>query len=75
MRINPKLLLPIGVLLMLVGAGLPFLMVIHIVESTFFLNFLSSAASTIGLALGLISIAVQEVSRRSKDKKEDSYKR
>jgi hypothetical protein len=52
--LSPKTLLVIGVFLMLAGAGLPFLMVIHVLESTFFLNFFSFGAQVSGLFLGMI---------------------
>jgi len=51
---NPKALLIIGFSLILAGVLLPFLMVIHILESTFFLNFFSFAAQVTGLFLGFI---------------------
>ena len=54
---SPKTTLIVGVFLMLVGAVLPFLMVIHIFESTFFLNFVAFAAQVTGLFLGTIGIA------------------
>ena len=50
----PGILIGIGFLLVLFGAVAPFLMVMHIVPSTFTLNFLSYAASLSGLILGLI---------------------
>jgi hypothetical protein len=53
---SPRLLLGLSLLLMLLGILLPFLMVIHLLESTFFLNFFSWAVSVIGLALGMISV-------------------
>ena len=53
-RIPPWGLILIGFFLVLTGAVLPFLMVIHIVPSTFFLNFFSYGASLIGLFLGII---------------------
>ena len=55
---SPRRLLVIGVFLMLVGIALPFLMVIQVVESTFFLNFLSWGASVAGLAFGTIGFAM-----------------
>ena len=55
---SPRLLLGLSLLLMLLGILLPFLMVIHLVESTFFLNFFSWAVSVIGLALGMISVTL-----------------
>jgi hypothetical protein len=52
--VSPKTTLVIGIFLMLAGAILPFLMVIHILESTFFLNFVSFGAQVAGLFLGFI---------------------
>lgn len=43
----------IGFVLVLFGAVAPFLMVMKILPSTFFLNFLAYAASVSGLILGL----------------------
>jgi hypothetical protein len=43
---------------MLLGIILPFLMVIHVLESTFFLNFFSWGASVAGLALGTLGFAL-----------------
>jgi len=54
---SPRLLLSLGLILMLLGILLPFLMLIHIVESTFFLNFFSWGASVGGLFLGVIGVA------------------
>jgi hypothetical protein len=51
---NPKALLIVGFSLILAGVAFPFLMVLHILESTFFLNFFSFAAQVIGLFLGFI---------------------
>jgi hypothetical protein len=51
-------MLVVGFLLIFLGGVvLPFLMVLHIIESTFFLVFLSFTSSTIGLFLGLIGAA------------------
>ena len=55
---SPRLLLSLGLLLMLLGVILPFLMVIHILESSFFLNFFSWGASVAGLAFGTIGFAM-----------------
>jgi di/tricarboxylate transporter len=50
-----RTMLVVGFLLIFLGGVvLPFLMVLHIIESTFFLVFLSFTSSTIGLFLGLI---------------------
>jgi hypothetical protein len=47
----------IGLILMLLGIILPFLILIHVLESTFFLNFFSWGASVAGLFLGVIGVA------------------
>ena len=57
---SPRLLLVLGVLLMLLGIVLPFLMVIRVLESTFFLNFLAWGASVGGLAFGTIGFALSK---------------
>jgi hypothetical protein len=44
----------IGFVLVVLGAVLPFLMVMQIIKSTFFLNFFSYGATVSGLFLGLI---------------------
>ncbi len=46
-----------GIFLMVLGVALPMLMVMHILESTFFLNFFSFGVSVCGLFIGLISLA------------------
>jgi len=51
---NPRTLLIIGFSLLLAGVILPFLMVIHVLESTFLLNFFSFGAQVAGLFLGFI---------------------
>ena len=62
---SPRFLLSLGVGLMLLGIILPFLMVIHVLESTFFLNFFSWGASVAGLAFGTIGFATYSRSRKN----------
>ena len=62
---HPWSLILIGFLLSVLGTVLPFLMVIHVVASTFFLNFFSVAVMITGLALG-IGGASQYVRRNRK---------
>ena len=62
---SPRFLLGLGVFLMLLGIILPFLMLIQVLESTFFLNFLAWGASVAGLAFGTIGFAMY--SKGSKD--------
>lgn len=62
---SPRFMLGLGVFLMLLGIALPFLMVIRVLESSFFLNFLSWGVSVAGLAFGTIGFAMY--SKRGKD--------
>ena len=55
--INPKLLLGVGLLLLVLGFVLPFMMVMHIIPSTYFLNFFSYGASLVGLIMGMLGAA------------------
>ena len=61
---SPRLLLSLGVFLLLLGVVLPFLMVMRVLESTFFLNFFSWGASVTGLALGTIGFALYVRTKR-----------
>ena len=65
MMTNPRFLLNLGVILMLLGVILPFLMVIHVLESTFFLNFFSWGASVAGLSFGTIGFAMYTRTKKS----------
>lgn len=62
---SPRFLLILGVILLLLGILLPFLMVIQVLESTFFLNFFSWGASVAGLALGTIGFAMYSRGRKN----------
>jgi hypothetical protein len=61
---RPILLIMVGFLLVLAGWGLPFLMVMHIIPSTFFLNFFAYAAGLAGLLMGMIGSAMYFRGRR-----------
>ena len=61
---SPRFLLGLSILLMLLGIVLPFLMVIHVLTSTFFLNFFSWGASVAGLAFGTIGFAMHTRERK-----------
>lgn len=54
---RPWALIGIGFLLSIMGIALPLLMLMHLLTSTFFLNFLSFTASMSGLILGIIGSA------------------
>jgi membrane associated rhomboid family serine protease len=62
-------LIVIGFFLVLLGAVLPFLMVLRLIESTLLLNFVAFSASVAGLFLGVIGMAtyVGEKRRRRQD--------
>jgi hypothetical protein len=64
MKNSPRTLLSLGIMLMLFGVILPFLMVIHILESTFFLNFFAWGVSVAGLAFGTIGFAMYSKGRK-----------
>jgi hypothetical protein len=66
-QLSPLQLILIGFLLSLMGVVLPFLMVMRILESTFFLNFFSYGASVSGLFLGIMG-AAQYVGKNRKQK-------
>lgn len=55
---RPWTMVLIGLLLSLAGIALPFLMVIHAIPSTLFLNFFSFTASMAGLILGIIGASL-----------------
>lgn len=69
MGMHPGRFIIAAILLLIVGAVLPFLMMIRVVDSSFFLNFLSYIASVVGLFIGIIGIAmyVGEDKRKKKD--------
>lgn len=50
---RPWTLIVIGLILSLLGTVLPFLMVIHLIPSTLFLDFFSVMSMIVGLAIGL----------------------
>ncbi len=62
----------IGFLCVLVGAVLPFLMVMQILPSTFFLNFVSFATSVIGIFLGVIGVAMYTGLQKQRERNEYS---
>lgn len=57
-------LIILGLVLLLIGAALPFVMVIRLLESTLVLNFLAAISSIAGLTVGLIGIVMYDRSRR-----------
>jgi membrane associated rhomboid family serine protease len=64
---QPKLFVVIGFFLVSFGFIGPLLMVVGVLESTFFLNFLSYAASVGGLFMGIIGAAWYTRIKRRRD--------
>jgi hypothetical protein len=56
-QFTPLQLIVIAGVLLVLGAVLPFLMVIRLIEPSFALSFFSYGASLVGLVMGLIGIA------------------
>lgn len=57
-RIDGRGIILLGFVLVLLGVVLPFLMVMHVLEASFPLAFISYAASMGGLILGIIGAAM-----------------
>ena len=66
---QPLRLILIGFVLVTLGMVLPFLMVMQVVESTFFMNFFSFGASVSGIFLGIIGGAMYVRQSQKKKKK------
>jgi hypothetical protein len=54
--LTPIQMIIIGFVLILLGALLPFLMVLDVFKSTFFLNFFAYGCQVIGVFIGLMGI-------------------
>ena len=68
MSIDPKILLGVGFLLLVIGVVLPFLMVLKYIPSTFFLDFFSYGASFLGLIIGMIGAMSLVARSRKRDR-------
>ncbi len=55
-RWSPRGMLILAALLLLVGTGLPFLMVVRVLEATFALAFVSYGATIAGAFLGYLGV-------------------
>ena len=71
LRLGPKRLIWIAFGLLMAGVILPLLMVMQIIRSTIFLNFLAFFLSLAGFILGMIGTALYVAIHRKKDK--DKY--
>lgn len=70
-NLSPRAMVVTGVLMMVIGGVVvPFLVVIHIIQSDFLLLFVSYAISVSGLYLGIMGV-VQYVQTRKKPGKFD----
>jgi len=56
--ISPRFLLSLGLILLLSGSIVPYLIVIHVLSSTFILNFLAWIATASGMFLGTVGLAM-----------------
>lgn len=70
---QPWTMILVGGGMMLVSVILPFLMVIQILRSTFFLNFLAYGLSVAGIFIGFIGMVSYVKIKRAKDKFRDRY--
>ncbi len=60
-------LIQFGFVGVLVGAVLPFLILLGIIPSTFFINFLAFIVSILGIFLGVIGVATHVGEHRNKN--------
>ncbi len=67
-RWPPWKMIVVGGVMMLVSVILPLLMVLQILQSTFFWNFLAYGLSVAGLLIGYIGMVSMIKIRRGKDK-------
>jgi len=58
MMASPRFLLTLGLILLLTGWIIPLLIIMRVIPSTFFLNFLAWGASVAGLFLGFVGGAM-----------------
>lgn len=65
--LHPRKMILIGAVLVILGAVLPFLMMIRVLPSTFLLNGFSFIASMGGLFLGMLGMTMQFGSQRRRD--------
>jgi hypothetical protein len=60
-------LIVIGFFLVLIGAVLPFLIIMGVIESTLLTNFVAFATSIVGVFLGVIGVATYVGEKRRQD--------
>lgn len=69
-RLGSTQMIVIGVILLLAGVVLPLLMVVKIITSTYFLNFLAFGCSLVGMVLGFLGLFSMVKTRRDRIKRE-----
>lgn len=65
--LSPRSMLIIGFLMVVIGAVLPFLIILDILPSTYFLNFLVFILSLGGVLMGMVAVAFYAVERDKED--------
>ncbi len=68
---DPRAMIALGFVFVLLGAVLPFLIVMQILKSTLFLNFFSYAVSFTGLMLGVIGAAFYVRQTKNKNRRDE----
>lgn len=68
---RPGRLMVIGLIGLIIGVVLPFLMVLRLVESTFLLNFVAYGASITGLFIGMLGAF--SFARREREKQRNPW--
>jgi membrane protein implicated in regulation of membrane protease activity len=77
LKMQPWKMIVVGASMMLVSMVLPWLMVLQILRSTFFLNFLAYGLSVAGMLIGFIGmvsmVKIRRTVQKYKDQQEDQY--
>jgi membrane protein implicated in regulation of membrane protease activity len=77
LNMQPWKMIVLGGAMMLVSMVLPWLMVLQILRSTFFLNFLAYGLSVAGMLIGFIGmvslVKIRRTDKKFKDQQEDQY--
>ncbi len=61
---TPYRLMWLGFVLLVIGVLLPFLMLLHLLESNLLSNFIAYLASFLGLVIGLVGVVLYAQTRR-----------
>lgn len=72
---HPVRLIWIAIGLMVFGVAVPFLIVIKVIESTMFLNFVSFISQALGFILGYIALALYRGKQKNKRDDDDWNKK